>query len=98
VNDGEDGDKLVITLPSIGAAFIIGTVAILSVLTSEMHLHGAFWDAMASFDINLARFAIAGLFRVVWAAALLHWRLGRVEARAVGVRRGGLHDAPGSQH
>ena len=50
-------------------------------LTSEVHLHGAFWDAMANFDINLAGFAIAGLFLVVWAAALLYWRLGRVEAR-----------------
>jgi nickel/cobalt transporter (NiCoT) family protein len=73
--------NLVITGLSIGAAFIIGTVEILGVLTSEVHLHGAFWDAMANFDINVAGFAIAGLFLMVWAAALLYWRLGRVEAR-----------------
>jgi high-affinity nickel-transport protein len=36
---------------------------------------------MANFDINVAGFAIAGLFLVVWAAALLYWRLGHVEAR-----------------
>jgi high-affinity nickel-transport protein len=73
--------NLVITALSIGAAFIIGTIEILGVLTSELHLHGAFWDTMASFNINVAGFCIAALFVMVWAAALLYWRLGRVEAR-----------------
>ena len=73
--------NLVITGLSIGAAFIIGTIEILGVLTSEMHLHGAFWDTMANFNINVAGFCIAGLFVGVWAAALLYWRLGQVEAR-----------------
>jgi high-affinity nickel-transport protein len=73
--------NLVITGLSIGAAFIVGTIEILGVLTAEVHLHGAFWDTVANFDINVAGFAIAGLFVVVWAAALLYWRLGNVEAR-----------------
>ncbi len=71
--------NLVITALSIGAAFIIGTIEILGVLTSEIHLRGAFWDLMASFNINLAGFCIAGLFIAVWAAALIYWRLGNVE-------------------
>jgi nickel/cobalt transporter (NiCoT) family protein len=41
------------------------------VLTTEAHLHGAFGDAVANFDINVAGFCVAGLFVVVWAAALL---------------------------
>jgi high-affinity nickel-transport protein len=73
--------NLVITGLSIGAAFIIGSIEILGVLTSEMHLHGAFWDLMANFDINVAGFAIALLFVLVWLAALAYWRLGKVEAR-----------------
>jgi len=73
--------NLVITGLSIGAAFIVGTIEILGVLTTEVHLHGTFWDTVANFDINVAGFAIAGLFVVVWAAALLYWRLGNVEAR-----------------
>ena len=73
--------NLVITGLSIGAAFIIGTVEILGVLTSELHLTGAFWSAMANFNINIAGFCIAGLFVAVWVAALAYWRLGRVEAR-----------------
>jgi nickel/cobalt transporter (NiCoT) family protein len=73
--------NLVITALSIGAAFIIGTIELLGILTSEMHLHGAFWDLMANFDINLAGFCIAAMFVGVWAAALLYWRFGRVEER-----------------
>lgn len=71
--------NLVITGLSIGAAFIIGTIEILGILTSELHLTGGFWDLMANFDINTAGFCIAGMFILVWAAALLYWRVGKVE-------------------
>jgi nickel/cobalt transporter (NiCoT) family protein len=73
--------NLVITALSIGAAFIIGTIEILGVLTSELHLHGAFWNVMADFNINLAGFCIAGLFVGVWAVALIYWRVGNVEQK-----------------
>jgi high-affinity nickel-transport protein len=73
--------NLVITGLSIGAAFIIGTIEILGILTTEAHLHGAFWDLMANFNVNIAGFCIAGLFVIVWAVALVYWRLGNVEAR-----------------
>jgi high-affinity nickel-transport protein len=73
--------NLVITGLSIGAAFIIGTIEILGVLTTELHLHGGFWDLMANFNINVAGFCIAALFVLVWAAAFAYWRFGDVEAR-----------------
>ena len=73
--------NLVITGLSIGAAFIIGTIEILGILTTEFHLNGAFWDAMANFNINIAGFCIAGLFVLVWAVALTYWRVGKVEDR-----------------
>ena len=73
--------NLVITGLSIGAAFIVGTIEILGILTTEFHLNGAFWDAMANFNINIAGFCIAGLFVLVWAVALTYWRVGKVEDR-----------------
>jgi high-affinity nickel-transport protein len=73
--------NLVVTGLSIGAAFIIGTIELLGILTTEFHLHGAFWDTMANFNINIAGFCIAGLFVAVWAGALAYWRWGNVEAR-----------------
>jgi high-affinity nickel-transport protein len=79
--------NLVITGLSIGAAFIIGTIELLGVLTNELHLSGGFWDLMANFNINVAGFCIAGMFVAVWAAALAYWRFGQVEARwSQGVR------------
>jgi nickel/cobalt transporter (NiCoT) family protein len=73
--------NLVITGLSIGAAFIIGTIEILGILTTEAHLHGRFWDLMANFNINVAGFCIAGLFVLVWAAAITYWRIGNLESR-----------------
>ena len=73
--------NLVITGLSIGAAFIIGTIEILGILTTETHLHGGFWSVMANFNINVAGFCIAALFVLVWAVALAYWKWGDVEAR-----------------
>lgn len=73
--------NLVITGLSIAAAFLIGTVEILGVLSGEWHLSGGFWNFMADFDINKAGFAIAGLFVATWIVALAFWRFGKVEAR-----------------
>ena len=71
--------NLVITALSIGAAFIIGTIEILGILTTELHMNGAFWNVVANFNINVAGFCIAGLFIAVWAVALTYWRVGQVE-------------------
>jgi high-affinity nickel-transport protein len=73
--------NLVITGLSIAAAFIIGTIEIMGVLTSELHLHGWFWDTMANFDINKAGFIMVGLFLVIWVVAVAVWRYGNVEHR-----------------
>ncbi len=73
--------NLVITGLSIGAAFIIGTIEILGILTTEAHLRGGLWSVMANFNINVAGFCIAALFVLVWAVALAYWRWGNVEAR-----------------
>jgi nickel/cobalt transporter (NiCoT) family protein len=73
--------NLVITGLSIAVAFLIGTIELIGLLTSELHLQGGFFDFMANFDINRAGFVIAGLFVVVWLAAVAYWRLGRVEQR-----------------
>ena len=73
--------NLVITGLSIGAAFIIGTIELIGVLTNEFHLHGAFWQAMAGFDVNVAGFCIAALFVVTWTIAVVYWKWGKVESR-----------------
>ncbi len=73
--------NLVITGLSIAAAFIIGTIEIIGVLTSELHLHGWFWDTVANFDINKAGIIMVGLFLVIWVIAVAVWKYGNVEHR-----------------
>jgi high-affinity nickel-transport protein len=73
--------NLVITGLSIAVAFLIGTIEIASMLSAELHIHGGFWDFMAAFDINRAGFAIAGLFVLVWAAAIAYWRVAKLDQR-----------------
>jgi high-affinity nickel-transport protein len=73
--------NLVITGLSIGVAFLIGTIEIFGLLSGELHIHGGFWDFMASFNINKAGFAIAGLLVAVWAIAIGYWKLANVETR-----------------
>ena len=73
--------NLVITGLSIAVAFLIGTIEITGLLSSELNIHGGFWDFMANFNINRAGFAIAGLFVVVWAIAIAYWKLGGLDQR-----------------
>jgi len=85
--------NLVITGLSIGVAFLVGTIEIFGVLSTELHIHGGFWSFMANFNINKAGFAIVLLFVLVWIIALVYWRLGRVETRWSGAREPGAEPA-----
>jgi len=73
--------NLIITGLSIAVAFLIGTIEIIGLLAGELRINGGFWDFIANFDINKAGFAIAGLFVVVWAAAVAYWKLAKLDHR-----------------
>ncbi len=73
--------NLAITGLSVAICFFIGTVEVLGLLPTELHLHGRFWDDMAGFNINTAGFIIVGMFVVTWLTALAVWRYGRIEEK-----------------
>ena len=73
--------NIAITGLSVFVAFYIGTLELMQVLTSQLHLHGGLWNYAAKFNINKAGVAIVAIFVGVWAFALLYWRFGRVEER-----------------
>ena len=73
--------NIVITSLSVAIALFIGTIELFGLLGQEMDLHGSVWNWLGTFNINQAGFVIVGVFVVVWAAALLIWRLGRLETR-----------------
>ena len=71
--------NITITGLSVGVAFIIGTIELLSVLQSQLNLHGGIWSFSASFNINHAGFIIVGVFVITWAIALAVWHFGHIE-------------------
>jgi nickel/cobalt transporter (NiCoT) family protein len=73
--------NIAITGLSVAVAFFIGTLELCQVLSGQLNLSGGFWDFANSFNINTAGFWIVGTFVAVWAAAIVIWRYGRVEAR-----------------
>jgi high-affinity nickel-transport protein len=73
--------NIAITGLSVFVAFYIGTLELLQVLQSQLHLHGGLWTFAAHFNINTAGFTIVGIFVAVWAFALLYWHYGKVEER-----------------
>ena len=73
--------SLVITGLSVGVAVVIGTVELVGLLGTELHLSGPFWNVMTGFDINTAGFVIVGLFVCTWAVALAIWHWGKVESK-----------------
>jgi high-affinity nickel-transport protein len=73
--------NIVITTLSVAIALFIGTIELAGLAGQELDLRGAFWEWTGRFNINSAGFVIVGLFVAVWAAALLIWRVGRIESR-----------------
>jgi high-affinity nickel-transport protein len=73
--------NLTITGLSVGVAFLVGSVEVLSLIGQEGNLTSPFWRYLRDFNINTAGFMIVGLFVVTWVAALLYWRLARVEEK-----------------
>ena len=73
--------NITITGLSVGVAFVIGTIELLSVLQGQLNLNGGIWSFSANFNINHAGFLIVGIFVVTWAIALSVWRFGRIESR-----------------
>ncbi len=73
--------NLAITGLSVAICFLIGTIEVLGLLPTELHLHGRFWDDIARFNLNTAGFVIVGMFILTWAVALAVWRFGHVEEK-----------------
>ena len=73
--------NLTITGLSVAVALVIGTIELGGLAAAKLNLSGAFWSWLENVNINLLGFVIAGMFVIVWASALLIWRLARIEER-----------------
>ncbi len=73
--------NITITGLSVGVAFVIGTVELLSELQGQLNLSGGIWSFSAKFNVNHAGFFVVGVFVATWVVALAIWRFGRIESR-----------------
>jgi high-affinity nickel-transport protein len=76
--------NLAITGLSVGICFLVGGIETLGLISTEvtgLHRARGFWGFMRDFNINVAGFAIVGLFIVTWVTALLVWRYGHIEEK-----------------
>ena len=73
--------NITVTGLSVGVAFVIGSVELLSIIAGRWRLSGGMWDLVAHVDLNVVGYAIVGMFVVTWAVAVLVWRVGRIEER-----------------
>ncbi len=76
--------NLAITGLSVAICFVIGGVEVLGIVPMEIPslAHQGFFRFIDAINLNTAGFVIVGLFVVTWLAALLIWRIGRLEERA----------------
>jgi nickel/cobalt transporter (NiCoT) family protein len=76
--------NLAITGLSVGICFLVGGIETLGLISTEvsgLSRAGGFWGFMRDFNLNVAGFAIVGLFVVTWVVALLVWRYGHIEEK-----------------
>ena len=74
--------NLTITSLSVFVALFVGVVELTQILIQILHLRGGIFGAIAGFDIlGKAGFVIVGVFVVTWAAALLIYRVRRIDER-----------------
>jgi nickel/cobalt transporter (NiCoT) family protein len=73
--------NLTITGLSVFVAFFIGSIELLGLIGTELHLTDPVFTFFAGFNINTAGFVIVGVFVVTWLVAAVWWRLGNVEAK-----------------
>ena len=75
--------NLIITALSVTVAFLVGTTELLGLAADKLSLKGAFWAWVSNININTLGYVIVALFVLTWAAALVVWRVARIEQRWV---------------
>ena len=73
--------NITITWLSVVVALVIGTIELMSVLAEKLALTGQPWAFVSGLDLNYVGYAIAGLFVLTWAGALVIWHVAKVEEK-----------------
>jgi high-affinity nickel-transport protein len=73
--------NVTVTGLSVVVALGIGGIELTTVLADRLGLSGGVWSAAQAVDLNLVGYFVVGLFALTWAAAVVVWRVARIEQR-----------------
>jgi nickel/cobalt transporter (NiCoT) family protein len=76
--------NITVTALSVAVALIIGTIELISILTSTLNINSGPLAAIGNVNLNNVGFGIVGLFILTWIVALAVWRFARIEDRWTG--------------
>jgi high-affinity nickel-transport protein len=73
--------NLTVTIISVMVAWVVGSIELLQVLSTELNLTGGFWIWVQGLDFEAIGYGIVGLFVVSWVVSMTYWRLNRFEQK-----------------
>jgi high-affinity nickel-transport protein len=73
--------NMTVTGLSVAVALIIGTVELVSILTTKLDITSGPLAAIGGLDLNAVGFVIVAVFAATWVVALLVWRYARIEEK-----------------
>jgi nickel/cobalt transporter (NiCoT) family protein len=82
---------------AVSVAFVIGSIELLQVLITTLHLHGGLYDPIALLDFGKLGYVVVGLFLLAWGFSVAVWKFGRIEERYGGVTTSHRHTHDGGK-
>ncbi len=73
--------NITVTSLSVAIALLVGTVELLQVLASQLHLQSGFFSFLDTLNFQTLGYVIVGLFVVAWAASVAVWKGRHIEER-----------------
>ncbi|MDA4135645.1 MAG: HoxN/HupN/NixA family nickel/cobalt transporter [Thaumarchaeota archaeon] len=73
--------NLTVTIISVMVAWLIGSIELLQVLSTELKLSGGFWLWVNALNFEAIGYGIVGLFVVSWVISMAYWRFNRFEQK-----------------
>lgn len=67
--------NVIVTSVSVIAAFVIGSIELLQVISSGFSVRGKFWEWVQNIDFNWLGYGLILIFLIMWLIAYLGWRM-----------------------
>jgi high-affinity nickel-transport protein len=66
-------------------AWLIGSVELLQVLSTELNLGGGFWAWLDGLNFETLGYGIVAIFVASWVISMAYWKVNRFEQRYAGI-------------